>query len=83
MKFAVIKLLDAENNVIGYKTNGLSPELCIEMFIEEDTAEEIFRKVAVLKTIPSELNNVANVKIITKKTKGCVKLLLPDINGNY
>lgn len=82
MKFAVKRLLDS-GSVVGYKTVGLKPELYIDMFIEEETAEIIFEKVAALKEVPDEIPDIASVVIRTRVMEDGIHLLLPDEDGNY
>jgi len=83
MKAAVIKLLDADRNIIGYRTDGLKRELYINMFIEEDTAIHIMSKIEEMKTIPDEITGIVNVTIKVKQYNDRIELLLPDESGKY
>ena len=81
--FEVIKLLDDDKNIIGYKTSGLSPELAIHLHIDKGTANKIFLKVSELSTIPDTMNGIVNTEIRSRKERNCVVLIFPDENGKF
>lgn len=83
MKFAVNKILDKDGNVQGYKTTGLKPELLIKMFIEEETAENIFKKISSIKNISETVSGIANVDVRCVKTEDGICIVLPDSNGLF
>lgn len=81
--FEVIKLLDDDKNIIGYKTSGLSPELAIHLHIDKGTANKIFLKVSELDTIPDKMNGIVNTEIRSRREKDSVVLIFPDENGKF
>lgn len=81
--FEVIKLLDGDKNIIGYKTSGLDPELEIHLHIDKTTASKIFQKVSEMENIPTEIEGIANTKIRFRKNKNTVVLVFPDENGIF
>lgn len=81
--FEVIKMLDDDKNIIGYKTSGLTPELEIHLHIDKDTANKIFQKVSELDAIPDKMNGIVNTEIRSRKEKDYIVLIFPDENGRF
>lgn len=83
MKHIVKKLFDANNNVKGYITEGLNPELQINIYIEDEVAETIINEVAKMKEIPEIITDISNVTLKTIKRNDVIQILIPDINGKF
>lgn len=77
------KMFDKDNNIIGYKTTNHTPEIEINVYLDEQTAEDILKAIAALKEIPEMIEGVANVPLKAVKKDDKIIVVVPDENGKY
>ena len=87
MRYNVEKILDNEKNIIGYKTVGMKPvfgkELIINLPIDKNLAESIFKNISNRKNIPKILKGITNTDIYIKNNSDYYIFVFPDKKGLY
>lgn len=85
--YKIEKVLDSNNNILGYQTNGLknslNKELKINLNINKKIAKTIFDKMANASKIESEINNITNMPLKIVENDDFFIIVFPDENGLF
>lgn len=87
MNYLIIKILDNQKNIIGFKSDGLKnrfgKELRINLNINKNVVKQLFDEISKLEKIPNIISNITNVNLYIIEQAEEYLILFPDEKGLY